>query len=61
MMNAVFPVPVLSPCVGICRLDADGLCVGCRRTIDEIMRWRDLDEAERRRIMDHVLPARGLE
>jgi len=30
---------VASPCVDICRLDAEGLCVGCRRTLDEIAEW----------------------
>lgn len=53
------PIAVLSPCIGLCRLDAAGLCVGCRRNVDEIMHWRDYDEARRRHIMDQVLPARG--
>ena len=25
-----------SPCVGVCRMDAAGLCIGCRRTLAEI-------------------------
>ncbi|HEX7341771.1 MAG TPA: DUF1289 domain-containing protein [Rhodanobacteraceae bacterium] len=50
--------PPLSPCVGVCRLDATGLCVGCRRNLDEIARWGSLDDAERRRLMDDVLPMR---
>lgn len=48
----------LSPCVGICRLDARGYCVGCLRDMHEIMHWRELDDSERRRIMNEVLPAR---
>jgi predicted Fe-S protein YdhL (DUF1289 family) len=47
--------PVPSPCVDICRLDAQGLCVGCRRTIDEIVEWPRASEARRREIL------RGLE
>ena len=27
---------VLSPCIGVCSLDADGLCEGCHRTSAEI-------------------------
>jgi uncharacterized protein len=42
---------VPSPCVDICRLDAQGLCVGCRRTIDEITEWRCASEARRREIL----------
>lgn len=29
-----------SPCVGICVLDKDRIkCIGCGRTIDEIINW----------------------
>lgn len=48
----------LTPCVKICRLDASGLCVGCRRSVDEIMRWRDMSDAERSRLMREELPGR---
>jgi predicted Fe-S protein YdhL (DUF1289 family) len=50
--------PILTPCVGICRLDSRGYCVGCRRSGDEIARWRDMGEDERRRWMDVVPPTR---
>jgi hypothetical protein len=43
--------PAASPCVDICRLDARGLCVGCRRTIDEIVEWPRASEARRREIL----------
>ena len=49
---------VLSPCVGICSLDAGGLCEGCHRTMAEIARWSQMDDDERLRIMEVVLPAR---
>jgi uncharacterized protein len=42
---------VASPCVDICRLDAEGLCVGCRRTIEEITEWSRASEARRREIL----------
>lgn len=48
----------LTPCTGVCRLDARGLCMGCLRTGDEIARWGGMDQAERLRIMDEVLPHR---
>ena len=48
----------LTPCVRICRLDAAGLCVGCRRSADEIMRWRDMSREEREHLMRHELPGR---
>jgi len=42
---------VPSPCVDICRLDARGWCIGCRRTIEEISEWAAASEARRREIL----------
>jgi uncharacterized protein len=50
MIEAAVP----SPCIDICRLDAQGLCVGCRRTIDEIVEWPRASEARRREILDEL-------
>lgn len=57
-MSNTFPLPILSPCVGICHLAADGYCEGCLRSGDEIARWIAMGDSERRRIVDEVLPAR---
>ena len=48
----------LSPCIGICRLDERGYCIGCLRTGDEIARWRGMGDEERLRYMRDVLPPR---
>jgi predicted Fe-S protein YdhL (DUF1289 family) len=46
---------VASPCIGICRLDAEAaLCVGCLRSVAEITRWSSAGEHERRTILDRV-------
>jgi predicted Fe-S protein YdhL (DUF1289 family) len=45
---------VPSPCVDICRLDARGLCIGCRRTIQEISEWASASEARRREIISEL-------
>jgi predicted Fe-S protein YdhL (DUF1289 family) len=58
---AISPKAILSPCIGVCGLGADGLCDGCLRTGDEIARWMAMGDAERRRIMDDVLPKREME
>lgn len=50
---------VLSPCIGICLLDARGLCLGCHRTGQEIAAWSGLDDAARLHLMEVVLPARA--
>ena len=51
-LNREAEVP--SPCIDICRLDSQGLCVGCRRTIDEIAEWSRASEARRREILNEV-------
>jgi predicted Fe-S protein YdhL (DUF1289 family) len=53
-------VTVRSPCINVCRIDRkSGYCEGCRRTVDEIMRWPIADEAEQRAILAE-LPRRAL-
>jgi hypothetical protein len=42
---------VESPCINVCTLDADDLCIGCYRNIDEICAWGSADNAERRQIV----------
>lgn len=43
-----FAGKVRSPCISVCRIDpADGLCVGCQRTIDEIADWGAMTPAQR--------------
>lgn len=49
---------VLTPCIGVCVLDQDGLCDGCHRTSEEIARWSQMSDDERLHVMDAVLPAR---
>lgn len=45
---------VLSPCTGVCKLDAGGYCEGCRRSIDEIAGWSTMGDDERLRIMEEL-------
>jgi predicted Fe-S protein YdhL (DUF1289 family) len=47
----LIPAAALSPCIDICRLDALGLCVGCRRTLSEIAEWPSASEPRRREIL----------
>lgn len=57
-MNLPSHRAVLSPCIGVCSLDAAGLCEGCLRSVDEIARWSTMGDAERLRVMDEVIPRR---
>ena len=53
-----------SPCISVCRMDpaagsaadraAGGLCVGCGRTLDEIIEWGKASDARKRAILRAV-------
>ncbi|HBS41778.1 MAG TPA: DUF1289 domain-containing protein [Oceanospirillales bacterium] len=46
--------PVPSPCVSICALDDNNICLGCYRSGEEISRWGELSEDEKRAVMQNV-------
>lgn len=43
--------PVASPCVNVCALDEQDICIGCQRTVQEITRWARMDNDERRAVI----------
>ena len=45
------PERPLSPCINVCSLDAQGLCIGCLRTGEEIGRWLSMSAAEQWRLL----------
>ena len=45
------PDPAQSPCVSVCALDSDGICLGCYRTGDEITDWFMADDERKREIL----------
>lgn len=40
-----------SPCVSVCRLDPQSVCVGCHRSMDEISEWPYANAARKREIL----------
>ncbi|MAY15871.1 MULTISPECIES: DUF1289 domain-containing protein [Oceanospirillaceae] len=46
--------PVRSPCVSICALDENDVCVGCYRSGEEISRWGRYSDDERRAVLQKV-------
>ncbi|KPX20390.1 Uncharacterized protein ALO36_04226 [Pseudomonas syringae pv. tomato] len=41
---------VASPCVSLCRLDEQKVCLGCFRHVEDIREWRSADDDRRRQI-----------
>lgn len=44
--------PIQSPCIRHCCLDEDDICVGCFRSLPEVVSWADADNATRQQILD---------
>ncbi|MET0264966.1 MAG: DUF1289 domain-containing protein [Duganella sp.] len=44
-----------SPCVSLCKMDAERqYCMGCLRTIDEIIAWSKADDAYKRGVWTEI-------
>jgi len=44
-----------TPCRNLCALDRErATCMGCGRTIEEIVHWRNMTEAARAAVMKRV-------
>ncbi len=48
-----------SPCVRNCCLDADDVCLGCGRHLQEIIAWQQADRAERAAILERATARRA--
>ncbi|SIS64794.1 MAG: DUF1289 domain-containing protein [Thalassolituus maritimus] len=46
--------PLRSPCVSICALDENNVCLGCYRTGQEITDWGSMTNDQRREVMQLV-------
>jgi predicted Fe-S protein YdhL (DUF1289 family) len=43
---------IVSPCIKICQMDSNGICIGCRRTRDEIGDWKKYTDEQKQEILD---------
>ncbi len=46
--------PVRSPCMGVCALDENDLCIACRRSGMEIAEWGVLTNDQRREVIKKI-------
>jgi predicted Fe-S protein YdhL (DUF1289 family) len=53
------PVFPPSPCVDICELNDNDICIGCKRSIAEIAQWSTMTAEEQWRVV-HALPERQI-
>ncbi|MET0323234.1 MAG: DUF1289 domain-containing protein [Duganella sp.] len=53
------PPSVPSPCVSLCKMDVERqYCMGCLRTIDEIMAWSKADDDYKRAVWSQIVRRR---
>lgn len=45
---------VISPCISICKLDQNNICIGCFRSVTEIWDWYDLDDEGKKKVLENV-------
>ena len=46
--------PPLSPCILICTLDEDKICLGCGRSLEQISGWALMSKDEQWAIIDEL-------
>ena len=39
--------PVVSPCIGVCELNSEEICLGCGRSLQDIAAWSAASESTR--------------
>lgn len=49
---------VESPCNDLCTLDDENICLGCFRSLDEIIGWLEMDDKMHREILDNAAKRR---
>lgn len=54
MIEHVPVAAVLSPCVSLCRIDRDRVCIGCGRTLNEIAEWSQASDDRKREILARI-------
>jgi len=52
---------IASPCIKICRMDINDICIGCRRTRDEIGNWSKYTNEQKQDVLDRASNRRVVE
>jgi predicted Fe-S protein YdhL (DUF1289 family) len=42
-----------SPCISVCRYENE-VCVGCGRTVDDIVNWYDMTDDEKQAVLNRI-------
>jgi len=50
---------VKNPCINICRTDANGICLGCKRSLEEIGDWSKYTNDEKSAVLEKISQRRN--
>jgi predicted Fe-S protein YdhL (DUF1289 family) len=50
---------IKSPCRLICKYDEKGICVACRRSREEIIKWPDYSDEEKLEVFNKIIERGG--
>jgi predicted Fe-S protein YdhL (DUF1289 family) len=48
------PLAPRSPCIEVCALDENDVCIGCHRTAGEIVEWFSATDDRKREILESI-------
>ena len=52
---------LISPCVALCKLSEDDICIGCKRTIEEIINWRTYTDNQKKAVLARLESAKKIQ
>ncbi len=44
---------IKSPCIHVCTLDEDKICMGCYRSVEEIRGWFRFSDEEKKKVLEN--------
>jgi predicted Fe-S protein YdhL (DUF1289 family) len=45
---------IKSPCISLCQVNEEGVCIGCKRTLEEISEWSIMSNYEKKCILEGI-------
>lgn len=52
---------VKSPCISVCKLDENKICIGCWRTLEEIAAWSKMSDQQKLFVLDNCAQRKNSE
>lgn len=50
---------VKNPCINVCRTDSKGICLGCKRNLEEIGDWSRYTNEEKMTVLENISQRRN--